>query len=319
MIKAINPSSVRHRRFLVLIGAICTLLLLASTESQVASSYARSRKTGSWGSEAVANALKGKCTLMLLTYDRGNLLSQLEHYQNWAFLDRILVVWNHQTLNPNFTVSQDLLPDDAHNDLADGSNPIRFKVVVRILQQPRNSLNNRFQPFPEIRTHCVISLDDDYLIPAASQQQLVDAFYNGNTDRIVGYEKMARTHAPVGDKMWEYRGDADVRGASIALPSGSVFHRKYLEMYTHALPVLARETVDMILNGEDILLNMMIANATGKPPLIVNATMGEDGAGEKGNATGLWLRPGHKEARSWALTAFTHLVFGRMPLVTNQS
>ncbi|KAI8613692.1 exostosin [Chytriomyces sp. MP71] len=314
-----KPINSKQTQLFLSIALIAScLILFAVVDSSVPQLRLKSSVTNSYGSnnEAVANALHGKCTLMLLTYDRGNLLSQLEHYQSWPFLDRVLVIWNHQTIKPNFTVSQDLLPLDAPNDPTDDSRKVRFKVPVSILQQSHNSLNNRFQPFPEIRTHCVISLDDDYIIPAASQQQLVDTFYEGNTDRIIGYGSLARTHKAVGDKMWEYSADIGKHGVSIALPSGSVFHRKYLEMYTHALPPLAREMVDNILNGEDILLNMVIANATGKPPLIVHAGMGPDGAGA--GKPGLWLRPGHKEARSWVMTAFVHLVFsGRMPLVSD--
>lgn len=49
--------------------------------------------------------------------------------------------------------------------------------------------------------------------------------------------------------------------------SGFICHRKYLERYTHELPKEALAFVDTHMNGEDLLFNYMVANATGMGPI----------------------------------------------------
>lgn len=83
------------------------------------------------------------CTLLLNVYDRVNTLAdRLAYYETLPKLDQILVLWNHQDLPP---------PD-----------PTSFLslVPVQFLHPSSNSLNWRFYPWPEIRTDCVIQMDD---------------------------------------------------------------------------------------------------------------------------------------------------------------
>lgn len=49
--------------------------------------------------------------------------------------------------------------------------------------------------------------------------------------------------------------------------SGFICHRKYLEMYSNELPKEALAFVDKHMNGEDLLFNYMVANATGMGPI----------------------------------------------------
>ncbi|KAI8612988.1 exostosin, partial [Chytriomyces sp. MP71] len=215
-----------------------------------------------------------KCTMILNVFDRiSTLRDQLDHYHNFALLDRILVVWNHQTLKPPFKVSPNLLEFNGQKrsieEEADAS--VRFLIPVHILPQDVDSLNNRYLPFPQIRTDCVISMDDDYKVPEASLKRLHTLFQNGHRDRLLGFQFVARSYKDVTPGQWAYS-FSQKDGYSIVLPSGAMFHRKYLQMYTD-LPKRAHEIVDAKMNGEDILFNLMIANATGKPPVIVNAPM----------------------------------------------
>lgn len=70
---------------------------------------------------------------------------------------------------------------------------------------------------------------------------------------------------------------------SIVLPSGMVYHRKYLAMYTEA-PTLqpARRLVDDVMNCDDILFNFMVANATNSAPVFI---------GRRGRTCGLLPLP----------------------------
>lgn len=53
--------------------------------------------------------------------------------------------------------------------------------------------------------------------------------------------------------------------------SGFIYHRKYLDMYTHQLPHEARDYVDEVANCDDLLFNYMMANATGTGPARASA------------------------------------------------
>lgn len=118
--------------------------------------------------------------------------------------------------------------------------------------------------------------------------------------------------------------------------SGFICHRKYLEMYTNDLPAAALAYVDKHMNGEDLLFNYMVANATGMgpigtcarnrprsgasradsvfPPRLHNVVIEAWAApiSDQNNA-GLWSRPGHMAARTEALRLYNRL-FGRNPL-----
>ena len=76
-------------------------------------------------------------TVVIQTYQRLNLLRRLlPHYCNMSCVDRILVVWN----NVNVSVPQEL------------SEMPCSRAGLIFLPMQRNSVRNRFQPFPEIRT-----------------------------------------------------------------------------------------------------------------------------------------------------------------------
>ncbi|KAI8612994.1 glycosyl transferase family 64 domain-containing protein [Chytriomyces sp. MP71] len=255
---------------------------------------------------------KTKCTLILNVYDRVHTLrEQLGHYHKFEILERIVVVWNHQTLNPPFKVSQYLLePGDSDGSIGDEKDAsIRFKIPVVILKQKQDSLNSRYMPFPEVETDCVISMDDDYQVPEESLKIHLTLFEGSHNDQLIGFKFVARSHKKIAPRKWDYIVEPK-NGFSIVLPSGAVFHRKYLQMYAD-LPRRAHEIVDEKVNGEDILFNLMVANATGKPPVFVDAMMTL-----KPHKGGLWQRKGHLQARNWCLTALVNEVFdGKMPLV----
>lgn len=84
-----------------------------------------------------------KCTILLNVYDRVHtFLERVEHYHMLPGLDSILILWNHQSLEPpHLTYSG-------------------YKVPVKVIRTNVNSLNSRFYPWPEIQTSCVIQMDD---------------------------------------------------------------------------------------------------------------------------------------------------------------
>ncbi|KAJ3352838.1 hypothetical protein HDU83_007640 [Entophlyctis luteolus] len=108
-----------------------------------------------------------KCTIVMNTFDRvDTLLDRIKYYQTFPLVDRIVIVWNHQTLKPHFDVASSHSQQNTENSIMEGGKPeVTFTVPVHIKLQSNSSLNNRYIPFEEIRTDCVISMDDDFDVP----------------------------------------------------------------------------------------------------------------------------------------------------------
>lgn len=102
---------------------------------------------------------------------------------------------------------------------------------------------------------------------------------------------------------------------SLALPSGMVYHRRYMAMYSAPALAPARALVDRLVNCDDLLFNCVVANATGLPPAFLN-TQGVRRLhviSRLGKEAGLWTRGSHLRYRDRCLDAFDAL-FGGLPL-----
>ena len=54
----------------------------------------------------------------------------------------------------------------------------RFAIVYQVVKGPKNSLNNRFLPYDEIKTEAVLSLDDDMVL---THEEIVLTFRSDDT------------------------------------------------------------------------------------------------------------------------------------------
>ncbi|KAJ3122527.1 Exostoses (Multiple)-like 3 [Physocladia obscura] len=259
-----------------------------------------------------------KCTLLLSTYDRfETLLDRIYHYELFPHLDRIIVVWNHQTVKPHFTVSKKLFVPTIKFPTSKKRNEdtamtrgfwrkipeYQFSIPIHVLPQSKNSLNNRYFPYPQIQTDCMISMDDDFDYPYEHLAYGVSLFQGDFFNHAVGFKHMGRSHKRKADGTLQYSTNIE-NGTSILLPTGLVFHRKYLSMYTSALPQQIRNLVDSVMNGEDIVFNLMVSNATQSCPAVVNLTA--PGI----QMPGLWNKPKHFETRSQCLDQVVKEFFG---------
>ena len=239
------------------------------------------------------------CTMVLTVYERhDSIVDRLLFYETLPAIKHIVVVWNYMLKPPPS------LPTD------------RFLVPVYFEPQTFNSMNNRFMPRRIIDTDCVINMDDDWNMPHDLIQYAVGLFLNGFADNVIGLWKLARLHGKDSRDEWVYMYNSSMP-QSMVLPSGMVFHRKYLDMYTNKLPDEARETVDFLINCDDILFNFMVANVTKQAPVFVDHgklkhVRALHLASDKG-ADGLWKRKQHFEDRNICLDRFTRN-FGGNPL-----
>lgn len=238
-------------------------------------------------------SLFDKFTLILTVYDRFKTIAdRLDYYQNLDNLNAIVIVWN------NINETPPSIP------------PRTFKVPIHIIKQTVNSLNNRFYPWAEITTDCVVNMDDDWNMPFEHIYNAIHVWKSDFFNHLVGHHHQGRSHMKSEGK-WKYS-RSNKKSVSIMLPSGLVYHRKYLSMYTYDLPAATRQLVDETMNCDDILFNFMVANATRAGPVVLEHWARPIDMG------GLWKDPSHFDERDDCLNAFAGM-FGYMPLMYTKS
>ncbi|GAA6019196.1 hypothetical protein JCM8202_000930 [Rhodotorula sphaerocarpa] len=245
-----------------------------------------------------------KCTLIMPVLSRTGTISQrLDYYHKFDRLGQILVLWN----------KLDLVPPQLTYD--------NYSIPVEVVKMKRDSLNNRFYPWPQIKYDCIVNMDDDWEMPFEHLRYGIDVWRGHFWNNLIGFSHQGRNHVVreidgQSRTMYSATFISPERLAgkkafySLVLTSGFICHRKYLDMYSHDVPSEALDFVDEHMNGEDLLFNYMVANATGMGPILIDAWAMPI---EDQNNAGLWSRPGHMAARSAALRLFERL-FGRNPL-----
>ncbi|KAJ3218173.1 Exostoses (Multiple)-like 3 [Dinochytrium kinnereticum] len=250
-----------------------------------------------------------KCTMVMPVYSRhATILDRLEYYHTHPLLDSIIIVWNNPSVQPPIIAPHIKSRRRAAQFKKKKKGKMNvFFVPIHIKVQPFNSMNNRYLPFSEMTSDCVISMDDDWDMPHDHITYAIQLWQAQFFNHIVGFRHLGRQHFRGRDGKWYYR-KVENDGVSIMLPSGAVYHRRFHEMYSRSLPTAARLTVDKLTNCDDILFNMMVANATNSGPVVIDLFAKPMEMG------GLWKEPDHFKKRSECLQDFAGDVFGGMPL-----
>ncbi|CAK9807463.1 Ext2 [Anthophora plagiata] len=190
-------------------------------------------------------------TAVILTYDRLELLFLLiNKLVKVPSLSKVLVIWNNQ-----------------HKDPPHSSRWPKLSKPLKVIQTKENKLSNRFYPYDEIETEAVLSIDDDIIMLTADEVEFAYEVWREFPDRIVGFP--SRIHMwDNGTNCWKYESEW-TNSISMVL-TGAAFHHKYWNyMYTTAMPGDIKEWVDEHMNCEDIAMNFLVANITGKAPIKV--------------------------------------------------
>ena len=193
-------------------------------------------------------------TAVILTYDRlESLFTVMARVAETPSLTMILVVWNNQEVEP---------PPAA--DWPKLAKP--FQVV----RTRANVLSNRFYPYDEIKTECILSMDDDIVMLTADELEFGYQVWREFPDRIVGFP--SRTHVWNNSTgRWKYESEWTSE-ISMVLTGAAFYHKYYNFLYTAAPTAGARQIrqwVDDNMNCEDIAMNFLVANETGKAPVKV--------------------------------------------------
>ncbi|XP_064118315.1 exostosin-2-like [Macrobrachium nipponense] len=234
-------------------------------------------------------------TAVILTYDRLESLFQvIQTMVQVPSLSKVLVVWNNQKKAPP---QASMWP--------------KINVPLKVVQTRENKLSNRFYPYEEIETECILAIDDDINMMTADELEFGYQVWREFPDRIVGFPPRNvlwnnDTHSWKYDSEW-------TNEVSMVLTGVAFYHKYWSYVYTTQLPGNIKEWVDTNMNCEDIAMNFLVANLTGKAPIKVTPRKkfkcGECTSGD------LSANEAHMVERSQCVTHFTN-VFGTMPLKT---
>lgn len=235
-------------------------------------------------------------TAVVLTYDRVNsLFKVVQQLAQVPSLVKVVVVWNNQRKSPP--------PASAWPKLSKPLKVIRTKA---------NKLSNRFYPYKDIETEAVLAIDDDILMLTSDELEFGFEVWREFPDRIVGFP--SRVHLwDNTTSLWKYESEW-TNDISMVLTGAAFYHKHYSHEYFDRLPADIRRWVDDRMNCEDIAMNFLVANITGKAPIKV-APRKKFKCPECARLDNLSNDLQHMAARSECVNIFAK-AFGGMPLKT---
>ncbi|WOL15247.1 hypothetical protein Cni_G24028 [Canna indica] len=181
-------------------------------------------------------------TLVTMTYDARlwDLKMFVKHYSRCSSVHEILVVWN-KGQPPNTTEF-------------DSAVPLRIRV------EKRNSLNNRFNVDPLIKTRAVLELDDDIMMPCEDIERGFKV-WRKHPEAIVGFYPRLAEGRPIRYRDENY---ARKQGGYNMILTGAAFidHKLAFEKYWSEEAKMGREIVDEYFDCEDVFMNYLYINAS---------------------------------------------------------
>ncbi|BGP31837.1 hypothetical protein JCM10296v2_003614 [Rhodotorula toruloides] len=147
-------------------------------------------------------------------------------------------------------------------------------VVVTVRRSKKNSMNERFRPMldwdEEIYTRAVMIVDDDVVLRKDAlewgYQEFEKAAQQGE-GRLTGF--MARDFdGEAGEWLYTLR---PKKTYSMVLSNAAWLKKEWLENYWEDSAEMRslRDYVDEVMNCDDILINYLVSNITGNPPLLL--------------------------------------------------
>ena len=129
----------------------------------------------------------------------------------------MLIVWNNQKKAPPPESEWPQVP-----------------IPIIIIKTRRNVLSNRFYPYDEIETDCVLSIDDDIVMLTPDEIEFGYQTWREFPDRLVGYPP--RLHLfDEKENNFQYNSEW-TNDASIILTGASFYHKYYSHVYSHLTP-----------------------------------------------------------------------------------
>ncbi|XP_062328142.1 exostosin-2 [Osmerus eperlanus] len=233
-------------------------------------------------------------TAVVLTYDRiESLFRVITEISKVPSLAKLLVVWNNQNKSP---------PEESAWP--------KVAVPLKVVRTKENKLSNRFFPYDEIETEAVLAIDDDIIMLTSDELQFGYEVWREFPDRLVGYP--GRLHLWDHEMgKWKYESEW-TNEVSMVLTGAAFYHKYFNHLYTYKMPGDIKNWVDAHMNCEDIAMNFLVANITGKAPIKVTPRK-KFKCPECTAIDGLSLDQTHMVERSECINKFAS-VFATMPL-----
>lgn len=233
-------------------------------------------------------------TAVILTYDRLESLFQvMQNVVKAPSLAKVLVVWNNQNKPPP---QASIWP--------------KIDKPLKVVQKRENKLSNRFFPYDEIETEAILAIDDDIVMLTADELEFGFEVWREFPDRIVGFP--SRVHLwDNGTHQWKYQSEW-TNEVSMVLTGVAFYHKFWSYMYTTGMPKSIKTWVDDHMNCEDIAMNFLVTNMTGKAPIKV-APRKKFKCPECTNTEMLSSDLSHMMERSKCINTFAEM-YGYMPL-----
>ncbi|GAB6024022.1 Exostoses (Multiple)-like 3 [Chamberlinius hualienensis] len=233
-------------------------------------------------------------TAVVLTYDRLDSLFQvIQNVVKAPSLAKVLVVWNNQNKSPP---QASMWP--------------KINKPLKVVQTSENRLSNRFYPYDEIETEAILAIDDDIVMLTPDELEFGFEVWREFPDRIVGYP--SRVHLwDNATRSWKYQSEW-TNEVSMVLTGVAFYHKFWSYMYTTSMPKEIRLWVDENMNCEDIAMNFLVTNMTGKAPIKV-APRKKFKCPECVNTEMLSTDLSHMIERSRCIDKFSQ-IYGCMPL-----
>ncbi|KAL5570126.1 hypothetical protein UlMin_026701 [Ulmus minor] len=255
---------------------------------------------------SVSSASRGGYTVLINTWKRNSLLKQaVAHYASCSGTDAIHVVWSES--NPPSERLKTHLKKIVFSNSQTKHKP-NFKFDIN----EEDNLNNRFKPIKDLSTDAIFSVDDDVIVPCSTMDFAFSAWQSAPYTMVGFAPRMHWLDMKNGLANFKYGGWWSVwwMGTySMVLSKAAFFHRKYLDLYTYDMPSSIHDYVTIERNCEDIAMSLLIANATGAPPIWVKGKIYETGS------SGISSLKGHNKRRNKCLDDFISL-YGNVPLLS---
>uniref|UniRef100_A0A2D4P8L9 Exostosin-2 n=1 Tax=Micrurus surinamensis TaxID=129470 RepID=A0A2D4P8L9_MICSU len=233
-------------------------------------------------------------TAIVLTYDRvESLFRVITEVSKVPSLSKLLIVWNNQNKVP---------PEEAVWP--------KIRVPLTVVRTTENKLSNRFFPYAEIETEAVLAIDDDIIMLTSDELQFGYEVWREFPDRLVGYPGRLHLWDHETSK-WKYESEW-TNEVSMVLTGAAFYHKYFNYLYTYKMPGDIKNWVDAHMNCEDIAMNFLVANVTGKAVIKVTPRK-KFKCPECTAIDGLSLDQTHMVERSECINKFAS-VFGTMPL-----
>lgn len=190
-------------------------------------------------------------TAVILTFDRLESLYQVIYsVAKVPSLAKVVVVWNNQKRSPPPMASW---PD--------------IGKPLKVIKTKKNKMSNRFFPHDEIHTECILALDDDIVMLTADELEFAYEVWREFPDRLVGFPSRVHLWDNTTNK-WKYESEW-TNDISMVLTGAAFYHKYFSYLYTHSMPKELKLWVDEHMNCEDIAMNFLMSNVTGKAAIKV--------------------------------------------------